>query len=67
MAKAAHAFSSTLKSFKTASGKAGKFYALPALAKQFPNVSRLPEGVNGVKSFNITFQLEFGHVPPAAS
>ncbi|WP_421956058.1 aconitate hydratase [Polaromonas sp.] len=37
-----HAFAPTLKSFKTASGKAGKFYSLPALAKQFPNVSRLP-------------------------
>lgn len=39
---AKHAFASTLKNFKTASGKSGKFYSLPALAKQFPNVSRLP-------------------------
>ncbi len=39
---APHAFSSTLKAFKTASGKAGKFYSLPELAKQYPNVSRLP-------------------------
>ncbi|MDB5966898.1 MAG: aconitase, partial [Polaromonas sp.] len=38
----AHAFASTLKSFKTASGTPGQFYSLPALAKQFPNVSRLP-------------------------
>ena len=38
----AHAFSSTLKSFKTASGKTGKFYSLPELAKQFPKVARLP-------------------------
>ncbi|QJC55736.1 Aconitate hydratase A [Polaromonas vacuolata] len=37
-----HAFANTLKPFETASGKAGKFYSLPALAKQFPNVSRLP-------------------------
>ena len=37
-----HAFSNTLKNFTTASGKAGKFFALPALAKQFPNISRLP-------------------------
>ncbi|WP_194965923.1 MULTISPECIES: aconitate hydratase [unclassified Polaromonas] len=37
-----HAFSSTLKSFKTASGKTGKFYSLPELAKQFPKISRLP-------------------------
>ncbi len=35
-------FTSTLKSFKTASGKSGKFYSLPALAKQFPGVNRLP-------------------------
>ena len=39
---AKHAFASTLKSFKTASGKAGKFYSLPELAKQFPSISRLP-------------------------
>lgn len=37
-----HAFASTLKKFKTASGKTGQFHSLPALAKQFPNVSRLP-------------------------
>ncbi|APW43429.1 aconitate hydratase [Rhodoferax saidenbachensis] len=37
-----HAFASTLKNFKTASGKTGKFYSLPALAKQFPNINRLP-------------------------
>ncbi len=37
-----HAFASTLKTFKTASGKTGKFYSLPALAKQFPKISRLP-------------------------
>jgi aconitate hydratase len=37
-----HAFASTLKNFKTASGKSGKFYSLPALARQYPNVSRLP-------------------------
>jgi aconitate hydratase len=35
-------FASTLKHFKTASGKPGKFYSLPALAKQFPNINRLP-------------------------
>ena len=38
----AHAFAGTLKTFKTASGKTGKFHSLPALAKQFPKVSRLP-------------------------
>ena len=28
--------------FKTASGKSGQFFSLPELAKQFPNISRLP-------------------------
>ncbi|CAN5254908.1 aconitate hydratase [soil metagenome] len=40
-----HAFASTLQSFQTASGKAGKFYSLPALAEQFPAVKRLPVSV----------------------
>ena len=38
----AHAFHSTLKTFKTAAGKTGQFYSLPALARQFPNIGRLP-------------------------
>lgn len=37
-----HAFSKTLKTFKTASGKEGSFYSLPELSKAFPNVKRLP-------------------------
>lgn len=37
-----HAFSKTLKTFKTASGKEGQFFSLPQLAKQYPGVSRLP-------------------------
>ncbi len=37
-----HAFADTLKSFKTASGKTGKFHSLPALSRQFPSISRLP-------------------------
>ena len=37
-----HAFASTLKTFKTPGGKSGKFYSLPALARQFPNINRLP-------------------------
>ncbi|WP_066269538.1 aconitate hydratase [Hydrogenophaga palleronii] len=37
-----HPFAATVKSFKTASGKSGKFYSLPALAKQYPSVNRLP-------------------------
>ncbi len=35
-------FAYTLKTFKTASGKTGKFHSLPALAQQFPKVARLP-------------------------
>jgi len=43
MAKApAHAFAKTLKTFKTASGKSGQYFSLPELARQFPNVSKLP-------------------------
>ena len=42
---AKHAFASTLKSFKTASGKPGKFYSLPALAKTFPSITRLPVSI----------------------
>jgi len=37
-----HAFANTLKNFKTSSGVAGKFHSLPALAKQYPSVQRLP-------------------------
>ncbi|MBS0445939.1 MAG: aconitate hydratase [Proteobacteria bacterium] len=41
----AHAYAKTLKTFKTASGKEGQFYSLPALAKTYPNVSRLPVSI----------------------
>jgi len=37
-----HAFAKTQKTFKTASGKSGKFFSLPALAQQFPKIDRLP-------------------------
>ncbi|HTH10243.1 MAG TPA: aconitase family protein, partial [Acidovorax sp.] len=40
-----HAFAGTLKSFTTASGKGGQLYSLPALAKQFPSVNRLPVSI----------------------
>ncbi len=40
-----HAFSGTLKKFKTKSGKSGQYYALPALAKLHPAVSRLPVSI----------------------
>ncbi|HSM22976.1 MAG TPA: aconitase family protein, partial [Rubrivivax sp.] len=41
-ATAKHAFAKTLKTFKTASGKEGQLFSLPALAKTYPGVSRLP-------------------------
>jgi len=37
-----HAFAKTLKTFKTRSGRTGRFFALPVLAKQFPRIRRLP-------------------------
>ena len=37
-----HPFASTVKAFKTASGKSGRLYSLPALARQFPSITRLP-------------------------
>ncbi|MDP3798140.1 MAG: aconitate hydratase [Polaromonas sp.] len=37
-----HSFANTLRTFKTSSRTTGKFYSLPALAKQFPKISRLP-------------------------
>ncbi|CAM4356890.1 aconitate hydratase AcnA [Comamonas aquatilis] len=40
-----HAYSKTLKSFETESGKKGQFYSLPALAKQFPEIKRLPVSI----------------------
>ncbi|MBP7452476.1 MAG: aconitate hydratase [Ottowia sp.] len=40
--KKTHAFATARKSFKTASGKTGELYSLPALARKFPNIKRLP-------------------------
>ena len=37
-----HPFAKTRKTFKTASGATGKFYSLPALAREFPKIGRLP-------------------------
>ncbi len=37
-----HPFSDTVKSFRTVSGKTGRLFSLPALARQYPSVSRLP-------------------------
>ena len=41
----AHAFSNTLKTLKTASGKAGQYFSLPELAKTHPNVNKLPVSI----------------------
>jgi aconitate hydratase len=41
----AHAFASTLKTFKTASGTAGKYWSLKELAKQYPSIERLPVSI----------------------
>ncbi|MDP3349728.1 aconitate hydratase [Hydrogenophaga sp.] len=41
-ARFSHPFANTVKTFKTASGKSGRLYSLPALAKQFPEIKRLP-------------------------
>ena len=38
----AHPFGRMRKTFKTASGKEGQFYSLPALAKTYPGISRMP-------------------------
>ena len=40
-----HAFESTLQTFQTAQGGAGKFYSLPELAKEFPTIARLPVSI----------------------
>jgi aconitate hydratase len=37
-----HAFANTRRTFKTASGKSGRFFSLPVLAQQFPKIARLP-------------------------
>ncbi|HEY0822222.1 MAG TPA: aconitase family protein, partial [Ramlibacter sp.] len=37
-----NAFSHTLQGFKAGIGRSGQFYSLPELAKQYPNIRRLP-------------------------
>ena len=37
-----HAFANTVKTFKTATGRSGRFFSLPVLARQFPKIARLP-------------------------
>src|SRR6218665_2752213 len=41
-APARHGFADLLRGFKAASGKEGRFYSVPALARQVPAIGRLP-------------------------
>ena len=40
-----HTYAQTLKTFETASGKTGQLWSLPALAKTYPNILRLPHAI----------------------
>ncbi len=40
-----HAFATTLKTFETASGREGRYFSLPELAKTYPNIARLPVSI----------------------
>ncbi len=40
--RSAHPFADTLKTFQTSSGKTGRLYSLPQLARRFGNIKRLP-------------------------
>ncbi len=42
---AAHPFASTIQTFRTASGKEGRYFSLPALAKKHPAIHRLPVSI----------------------
>ncbi|WP_349743017.1 aconitate hydratase AcnA [Roseateles cavernae] len=42
VASTPHAFAHTLSEFTTPSGRSGRYYSLPKLAKKFPNIKRLP-------------------------
>ena len=42
MSHTPHAFAATLQPLALGQGRQGQLYSLPALAKQFPNVARLP-------------------------
>ena len=40
-----HPFADTVKTFRTAAGRSGRFYSLPALARRHPSVHRLPQSL----------------------
>ncbi|MCY7314803.1 MAG: aconitate hydratase AcnA [Rubrivivax sp.] len=42
MSPVQHTFAYTLQTFTTASGREGRYFSLPALAKRYPKVKRLP-------------------------
>ncbi|MDB5817392.1 MAG: acnA, partial [Rhizobacter sp.] len=44
-ADGSHAFPTTLKNFTSSSGTTGQFYSLLELAKEFPNITRLPVSI----------------------
>ena len=41
----AHSFAPMQKTFKTASGKSGRYWSLKELAKKYPNVDKLPVSI----------------------
>ncbi|MBS0592167.1 MAG: aconitate hydratase AcnA [Proteobacteria bacterium] len=43
--RAKHPFATTRKSFRTPSGRSAQLFSLPALAKAYPNVARLPVSI----------------------
>lgn len=43
--RATHAFAATLQRFSMASGRSGQFYSLPALARTYPGIRRLPVSI----------------------
>ena len=40
-----HPFAQTVKTFTPSAGKTGRLYSLPALAREFPSVKRLPHSI----------------------
>jgi aconitate hydratase len=44
-AASTHPFAGTRRSFKTASGRRGTLFSLPALARTYPNIARLPVSI----------------------
>ena len=41
----AHPFAAMCRTFRTASGREGRFFSLPALARRYPRVNRLPVSI----------------------